>query len=116
MTDTLYYDGRCDLCMREIARLEKLGDGTLALCDIHSVDDDTLPSKDTLLKNLHLRTADNTLLVGVDANVAAWQHTRYGAWFSWMQWPFIKPAADWCYRRWALWRYKRLYNADGISR
>ncbi|MEP0203261.1 MAG: DUF393 domain-containing protein [Halioglobus sp.] len=115
MTDTLYYDGRCDLCMREIARLEKLGGDDLALCDIHSVNDDTLPNRDELLKNLHLRTADDKLLTGVDANVAAWQHTRYGALFSWMQWPLIKPVASWCYERWALWRYNRLYGAGRIS-
>ena len=50
------------------------------------------------------------LLTGVDANVAAWQYTRYGWWFRWMRWPLIRPIADHFYDLWARWRYNRLYR------
>ena len=110
-TDTLYYDGRCPLCMKEIAKLEALGDPSLALTDIHAVESDgSLPDRDTLLRQLHLRTADNRLLTGLDANVAVWQHTRYGFLLKWLRWPIIRQLADALYDRWAVWRYRRLYG------
>lgn len=108
---TLYYDGHCSLCNREMARLAALKDDGLRLQDIHSITDfDALPDKDTLLRNLHLKTAQGRILTGVDANVAAWQATRYGRLFRWMRWPLIRPLADAVYRIWALWRYRRLYD------
>jgi len=121
--DTLYYDGRCPLCMKEIAKLEALGDPSLALTDIHSLSsDETLPDKDTLLRQLHLKTADQQLLTGLDANVAVWQHTRFGWLLSWLRWPIIRQIADAAYNSWAGWRYRRLYgdqyqeDADAIKR
>ena len=108
---TLYYDGNCPLCTREMARLAEVkGDG-LRLQDIHSITDfHALPDRDTLLRNLHLKTAEGKILTGVDANVAAWQGTRYSPLISWMRWPLIKPLVDAAYRFWALWRYRRLYD------
>lgn len=108
---TLYYDGQCPLCQREIAKLRRLGDDSLLLADIHSLPHaEGLPDRDTLLRELHFRTTDNRLLTGVDANVAAWQHTRYGLLVRWLRWPLIRPIADAVYRRWAAWRYRRLYG------
>ncbi len=109
--DTLYYDGRCPLCMKEIAKLESLGDPSLQLTDIHTVErDNSQPDRDTLLRQLHLRTADDRLLTGLDANIAVWQHTRYGFLLRWLRWPGIRQLADALYDRWALWRYRRLYG------
>ena len=108
---TLYYDGQCSLCTREMARLEKLKDQQLELADIHSLEPDPdLPDRDTLLRTLHLRLPNGQLLTGADANVAAWQYTRQGAWFRWMRWPLIRKVVDHCYDRWARWRYERLYR------
>ena len=109
--DTLFYDGRCPLCMKEIARLEALGDSSLQLSDIHVLEPDhDLPDRDTLLRQLHLRTADNRLLTGLDANVAVWQHNRHGFLLRWLRWPVIRQIADALYDRWAMWRYRRLYG------
>ena len=33
--DTLYYDGNCPLCMREIRLLSRIADSGLALVDLH---------------------------------------------------------------------------------
>lgn len=109
-TDTLYYDGHCPLCTAEMARLGKLSDGGLELRDIHALQPDpALPDRETLLRNLHLRTADGRLLTGIEANVAAWQHTRLGPLWRWLRWPLIRPIADAAYRVWADRRYRRLY-------
>ncbi|MEH6586501.1 MAG: DUF393 domain-containing protein [Halioglobus sp.] len=108
---TLYYDGRCSLCMKEMARLGRLKSEKLALADIHALaPNQDLPDKDTLLRTLHLRQPDGQLLTGVDANVAAWSHTQHGYWFAWMRWPVLAPMVSLVYARWARWRYDRLYR------
>ena len=107
---TLYYDGACPLCSAEIGRLRRLQDGGLSLVDIHQADDARSPaSKETLLENLHYVTEGGDLLVGLDANVAAWQHTRFGFLWRWLQWPLIRPLAAWLYGVWARLRYRKLY-------
>jgi len=112
MKATLFYDGRCGLCAGEIQRLARLQQGTLALQDIHALEDETgLPEHDVLLQTLHLRTADGHWLIGADANVAAWQHTRHGWLWRWLRWPLVRVIVDAVYRPWARWRYRRLYGS-----
>jgi predicted DCC family thiol-disulfide oxidoreductase YuxK len=99
-----------------VARLREISNG-LALCDIHEVQDATLPSRDTLLRELHFRDANGNMLVGLDANVAAWQHTRFGWLWRILQWPVIRPLAGRAYNAWAIQRYRRLYgNGDTCPR
>ena len=108
---TLYYDGRCPLCQKEMAKLEQYKSDQLQLADIHNLDDAVgLPDKDTLLRTLHLRLPDGQLLTGVDANVTAWGYTDRGKWLHWLRWPLVRPLADLCYGYWAAWRYRRLYS------
>ena len=110
-TATLYYDGRCPLCIREMARLGKLKTAGLQLQDIHGlVTGAGLPERDTLLRTLHLRQPDGRLLTGANANVAAWQYTRHGRWFRWLRWPGLSVIVDHVYDAWARWRYRRLYG------
>ena len=108
--DTLYYDGACPLCSAEMTRLGRLSDDGLRLVDIHQSAPRSLPGqRDQLLAVLHLETADGRILTGVDANVAAWQHTRPGMLFRWLRWPGIRRIADAVYNRWAAKRFRRLY-------
>ncbi len=109
-TDTLFFDGQCPLCLREMTHLRRLKDDALELVDIHSLPESgDLPPRDQLLAVLHLRRGQSWL-TGVDASVAAWQHTRYAALWRWMRWPIIAPLIDTVYRRWAIWRFNRLYG------
>ena len=110
--DKLYYDGKCSLCAREMRHLRKLKDEELALVDIHTLTlEPGMPSKNELLAVLHLRRGDRWL-TGVEASVAAWQHTRYGALWQWMRWPLIGGLIDALYLRWARWRFDRLYHGS----
>ncbi len=108
-TETLYYDGQCPLCSSEVRRLATLSDKHLACIDVHSVDLDTA-EKTAMLKVLHYHAANGEWLTGLDANIAAWQHTKFGFMFRWLRWPFIRSLADKVYSAWATTRYDRLYR------
>ena len=110
--ETLYYDGACPVCAREMKHLATLKRGSLDLVDIHSIDiTDEIPSKEDLLLNLHLKRGDEWL-VGADANVAAWQHTRFGMLWVCLRWPVIKQIVDPVYALWAKRHYDGLYGAS----
>ncbi len=111
----LYYDGECELCRAEMRRLQPLVGDSLVLRDIHQQEGgDDLPSRDTLLRSLHYRDADGRMLVGLEANVAAWQHTRFGPLWRVLLWPPVRLLATPVYNAWARWRYRRLYGeGDG---
>ena len=112
--DILYYDGQCPLCQREMARLAQIKGPGLELVDIHTLADDVpeRPSRQTLLEVLHLKRG-TTYLTGLDANVAAWQHTSMGIFWRWLRWPVVRPLVDPVYNRWARWRFNRMYCASG---
>jgi len=113
---TLYYDGACPLCRAEIGRLRGVAGEAIDLLDVHELTHtEDLPSRQALLKRLHLRTADGRLLIGLDANVAAWQVTSYGWLLLWLRWPGIRQVADWVYNHWADVRYRRRYGEETES-
>ena len=108
---TLYYDGACPICSSEVARLEQMGAATLNLVDIHGTDVAQIQAeKIDLLKTLHYATARGEILTGIDANIAAWQHTSLGFLWRWLRWPLIYPMARQCYNFWARIRFDRLYG------
>ena len=95
--------------MKHLARLKR---DSLNLVDIHQAD--ILPEMtftEDLLLNLHLKRGEEWV-VGADANVAAWQHTRYGMLWAWLRWPLIKQIVDPVYAFWAKRRYYGLYGAS----
>ena len=121
--DTLYYDGQCPLCADEIDALRRRRGDALRLVDIHEaavppfdleVPGDepqaAKPSRDDLLRTLHLQRADGSWLRGADANVAAWQGTRRGRMLAVLRWPLVRHLVDAGYALWARWRYWRLYG------
>lgn len=107
--DTLFYDGDCPLCRKEIGLLKRLSRPTLAFADIHTVDDRNAPPREELLRSLHLRKADGSMLRGLEANVAMWQHTAFGVPWRLFTLPGLRVIAGWVYDRWARRRYTRLY-------
>ena len=115
--DTLYYDGSCPLCSKEIHHLQRLQQGGLVCLDIHSNLPSGLPKdKEKLLNILHLYTANGKCLTGLDATVTAWQHTSAGWLFRWLRWPVIRFIADPIYLRWANRRFSKKYDCGcGVS-
>ena len=112
---TLYYDGSCSLCKREMAHLAKLKSDQLVLQDIHALPAGIEgPGRETLLQNLHLKRGSEWV-IGLEANVAAWQYTRVGFLWRWLSWPVVKPFARWCYDRWAVRRFATRYLLESES-
>ena len=120
---TLYYDGVCSLCSKEIRILQSICDDNLYLRNIHSLSAEKtegLPSKAMLLLYLHAQTEKGDWLVGLDATVRAWQHTPYGKFFKILGIPGFRLIADYCYNIWAKRRYERnmsggLYDACSLG-
>lgn len=109
--DTLYFDGHCPLCTREMDKLRRMKGAQLKLRDIHAL---SRPPEgkttDELLRTLHLQRASGQWLTGFDANVAAWQHCGLGWAVRWMRWPLVRNIGRWLYAIWARRRYETLYG------
>ncbi len=92
--------------------LKRLSSQDIDFVDIHHLNDADLPSKELLLKRLHLRKPAGDWLVGLDANVYAWSFTPYGVLFKILRvWP-VRPVADFFYNRWADRRFRKRYNCN----
>ncbi len=111
--DTLYYDGECPICSAEIKRLAEHTDERIELIDINRAEH--LPvDKNRLFSELHLFRSNGDVLIGLDANVAAWKHTKWAKVASILQWPVVHWFARQVYSVWLWWyqhqRTKRLLN------
>ncbi len=109
--DTLFYDGQCPLCAREIRSLRKLQNGNLIFADIHQQDgeNESVPNHEQLLRRLHLMAWTGDWITGLHATARAWSHTRFGFLFKPLLWPIIFPIASRIYESWADRRYERIY-------
>lgn len=106
--DVMYYDGSCPLCTAEVCKLSRYTKGNVELQDIHQLENaEGLPDKETLLKKLHVRTREGDWLIGIDANIRAWHHTPYAAWWRVLGWPVIRIFSSAAY---ALWLACREFN------
>jgi predicted DCC family thiol-disulfide oxidoreductase YuxK len=107
---TLYFDGRCPLCLREVRWLAGRADpARLRLVDVH--DDlalacDRTPAREEMLAILHARTASGQWLTGVEATVAAWQAAGAGVWVRWLIWPGVRRLSWLLYRLFARYRHR----------
>lgn len=110
---TLYFDGRCPFCVHSMGRLRDWNAaakaGRLAFVDIAVPGFDPAPlgvTLDALNRELHARTADGKLLVGIDSMVAAYTLAGQG----WRVLPLrirpLRPLLSALYRRFARDRYR----------
>lgn len=81
---TLYYDGGCPVCSREIAMYKgQPGAGNVCWVDITRVDAEHLGSdldREAAMARLHLRTADGRLVSGAEAFTTLWKSLPRWAW------------------------------------
>ncbi|WP_053982100.1 thiol-disulfide oxidoreductase DCC family protein [Marinagarivorans algicola] len=105
---TVYYDGQCPLCNKEITQL-KTKTCSLQFIDAHTHTELPKP-RHLLLQQLHVITRTGQTLIGLDANIYMWRNSgaaRLAAFFSL---PVIYPIATRIYTRWAKYRYQKLYG------
>jgi predicted DCC family thiol-disulfide oxidoreductase YuxK len=81
---TVYYDGACPLCSREIAHYRQAkGAQRLAFVDAVNCDPAMLGpdlNRETALSAMHVRLADNTMVSGAAAFAALWRQLPGFAW------------------------------------
>lgn len=101
-TLTLYYDGACHLCSREVNHYKKLNPGTLKFVDISLPEfepTEELPSADRLNKYFHVQKPDGEFVEGIDAFVEIWKRLPQYRWASRAaNQPLVRKAMDAGYR------------------
>ena len=119
---TLYYDGDCPLCAREIRLLRQhASTQRLLLVDICAPDFDSSElgvSLAAMHEQLHARWADGQWLLGLDASLWSWQAAGLGTWVAPLRWRPLRPLLEWGYRLFCRLRphLARLPHPDGAAR
>lgn len=120
MPFTIFYDGTCPLCDKEMKHLQKYDQqGNLSFVDI--MDDDfsqKYPKLEwqALNDRIHGITEDGTILIGLDATHRAWSEVGKGWVYAPLRWPVIRYFADKAYLIFAKNRYKISYWLTGKKR
>ncbi len=107
MKNTVFFDGRCPLCRREMRSLQRNDlSNTIDLIDIHSpaFSKYSQPSFDEAMYELHA-FIDGKLLKAADANIAIWQSLGKKKWLILLRLPVIKQLVNLSYRLFARNRY-----------
>lgn len=106
---TMFYDGRCPLCMKEIEHLRRWNtEKQVRFVDINS---DTFREcypqvdPDAAMAILHGQLPDGRIITGVDVTVEAWEHVGKGHWVRWLRWPGIRRISPALYRLFARHRH-----------
>lgn len=99
---TLYYDGDCPLCAREIHALRRRASPQrLQLVDISATDFDPAAlgiERQALQDRLHARFADGHWVHGLDATFWSWCAAGLGRWAAPLRWRLLRPVLALVYR------------------
>ena len=99
---TLYFDGQCPLCAREIKILNRHAtESRLLFIDISSGAFDAKALGFTLEQmqsSLHARFADGRWVTGLDATLWSWRAAGLGFWAAPLTWRAIRPLLALGYR------------------
>lgn len=99
---TLYYDGQCPLCLREIQLFQRRNrQGRLQLLDISTDDTAPLPglTREQMLDCLHARFDDGLIVTGIDATYWSYRAVGLGWLVEPLAWRWARPLWQWGYRR-----------------
>lgn len=117
---TVFYDGQCPLCLREMRSLKKHDEHqAITLIDINTEGfEQTYPHIDPVAASnvLHAETKDGKLLLGLDVTAKVWETVGAHRWVAALRWPVIRPVADLGYKIFAKNRYRFSYLLTGQAR
>lgn len=105
---TLFYDGQCPLCVKEMTALKKHdSEDVIKLVDIFSDTFLDYPNIDQAAasERLHAYDKNGALLLGLDVTYQAWSLVGRGHWYAFTRWPLFRPICDWIYIKFARNRY-----------
>ena len=107
---TVFYDGYCPLCVKEMKQLAKKDkQGYLAFYDINQKQlADEHPEIDFAKANayLHAKTSDGQIVTGLDVTYLTWKLVGLGWVIAPLRWPIIRVVADKLYMLFANNRYR----------
>lgn len=116
---TVFYDGTCPLCAKEMAALRKADKkDAISTVDIFADEFAQYPQINPHEANriLHAIDQDGDLLLGLDVTHRAWQLVGKGWLYAPLRWRLMKPLADRCYLYFANNRYHISYWLTGSAR
>jgi predicted DCC family thiol-disulfide oxidoreductase YuxK len=105
---TLYFDGDCPLCAREIKLLRaRAAPDQLLLVDISAPAFDAQSlgfTREQMEASLHARFDDGTWVTGLDATLWSWRAAGLGRWAAPLEWRPLRPLLTLGYRLFCRWR------------
>jgi len=118
---TVYYDGKCGLCRREIEYYKRVAPADRFVWLDIATDPASLADLDIsqadALRRLHARDASGVVYVGVAAFSAIWQGLNYWRYLAMIvNLPLLKPLAAFTYDRFADYRFSRLTHCQLAAR
>ena len=106
----VYYDEQCPLCRKEISFIRKRDkQGRLTLTDISATDfnpEETGKSLDELMREIHGRYGDGSLVTGVEVFREIYQRIGFGAFVVPSRWVGVRWMMDRMYNLFAARRYR----------
>lgn len=103
---TVWYDGGCPLCVREIALMDRLDrHGRIEFVNLDRDDASCPVDRDLLLRRMHAREGTGPLVDGAAAFAAMWRAI-----------PALRPLGLLAKNRAVLWVLERLYRAFLVVR
>ena len=114
---TVFYDGKCGLCSKEINHYRKIAPAGIFLWQDITVSAEDLRKEGISLseglKLLHAKNSEGQMHVGVDAFILIWrQLKRWRVLAALVGMPIIRQIAHVAYRAFANWRFKRLEHCQ----
>ena len=110
---TVYYDGKCGLCSKEISYYKKLANkDKLKWIDLTNDDKEFIGygyKKSDGLKILHAKDEEDNFYLGIDAFIVIWKNIKYWKLLSYIvSIPIIYQIAKFFYSKFAKWRFNKL--------
>ena len=109
----VFYDGKCSLCSKEINYYKKIAPNNIFNWQDITVSDKLLKKEGLSLTEglrfLHIKDTNNNILNGVDSFIIIWQQLKYWkilAYF--VSLPIVKQITNFCYKKFANYRFKKL--------
>ncbi len=110
---TVFYDGKCGLCRREIEHYIKIAPVDVFHWVDVTIDQSTIKALNIAyadaLRQLHVQDEQGNMHIGVDAFIVIWKHIpRWRILSKIASLPIIRPIANKAYKAFASWRFKKL--------